>query len=126
MIMLRDLNLHDLRILEDSALFPLPNLTNPLYVVKQSVVSDDKLIASFWVKITSEVSIVFGSEASSLSRARALLEVYHFLLDEMKRQGLDDTHLFVKNPGDFGNILVKHLKFKKVPEESFYRDYNCG
>lgn len=121
--MIRDLSLSDLVALEKDAKFPLPNLNSPLYCIKKSVILDDKLIASLWIKLTSEVSIVLNSKTSKLTQARAIKEAEHIVLSEAKKLGLEDTHLFIKSNPDFTNFLMKHLKFKYVPDEALVRSF---
>jgi hypothetical protein len=121
--MIRDLNLSDLVALEQDAKFPLPNLNSPLYCIKKSVILDERLVASLWVKLTSEVSIVLNSKVPKLTQARAIKEAEFIMIQEGKRLGLDDTHLFIKSNPDFTNFLMKHLKFKYVPDETLVRRF---
>ena|SRR5271156_1282358 len=113
--MVRDLNLHDLVILEQEAKFQLPKLESPLFIVKKSVEIDGKLIGSFFVKLTSEVSLIFDSSISKLTRARALREIFIHLYLELNKRGFNDTHIFLKDDlKSYGELLKKHCGFEDV------------
>lgn len=108
----RDLSLGDLRELESHAKFPLPNLNSKLYIIKKSIESDGELLGSFWVKITSETSLILQPDLSRLAKARAIKEVFDFLVNELVSMGLDDSHLFIDNDDTYVEILKKHFRFK--------------
>lgn len=109
---LRELNLNDLMILERHSMFPLPNLTSKLYCIKKSIEDDGKLLGSFWVKLTSETSLILEPSLSRLAKARAIKEIFDFLVEELTSLGLDDSHLFIENDNLYVEILKKHFGFK--------------
>lgn len=113
--MIRDLNLHDLVVMENEAKFPLPNINSPLFCVRKSLIINDELIASFWVKLTSETSIVI--RGSKLEKTRAILEIHKFLNSELRRLGLEDNHVFISDTPEYVKILMKHFKFEKIVGE---------
>jgi hypothetical protein len=110
--MIRDLSLNDLVILEKDAKFPLPNLANPLYKIQKSIENNSELLGSFWVKITSETSLVLKPELSNLTKARAIKEIFKFLYLEVQRLGLDDSHIFIEDDPHYIKFLKKHLNAK--------------
>jgi len=109
---LRELNLNDLMLLEKDAQFPMPNLLSPLYCIKKSIEEDGSLIGSFWVKLTSETSLILDSKYSNLTRARAIKEIFRFLRKELVTKGLDDSHLFIQENDHYVELLKKHFHFK--------------
>lgn len=122
--MLRDLNIGDLVILEKDAKFPLPPLADASYIVKKSIINkNNELIGSFWVKITSEVSLILSSDVSHLTKARAVKEIDKFLREEMIKHGINDMHIFIKNDADFTDFLVRHLNLKELWEDVLYDSY---
>lgn len=108
--MIVQLALNDLLRLEKHAQFPMPNLENPLYIVKGSVV-DGKLIGSFWVKMTTETSMILDPEASKFAKARAIQEIVVFLRKELQRFGFDDSHLFITKDPDYVEFLKRNFGF---------------
>jgi hypothetical protein len=121
--LITDLILADLVKLEKDAKFPLPRLNSELYFIKKSIIRDDKLIASFWVKLTSEVSAVFSADASPLQKSRALKELESYLDGRLKEVGLEDTHLFVRGDDHFCHLARKHMKFEDVVGIPLFRSY---
>jgi hypothetical protein len=111
-VIIRDLSLHDLVSLEKEAQFPLPNLSSSLYCIKKSIEYEDKFIGSFWVKMTSETSLILSPNISNLTRAIAIKEIFNFLFTELTKAGLDDSHLFIQNNDQFVDFLKKHFGFK--------------
>ena len=111
--MIRDLNLNDLVKLEKDAKFPLPNLNSDLFFIKKSIELDNELIGSFFVKNTTETSLIF-KDVSRLNRARALKQIFHYLAFELVKLGYNDTHVFVPNMSDYENILKKHFGFEDI------------
>jgi hypothetical protein len=109
---IRNLNLYDLVLLEKDAKFPLPNLSSNLYVIRKSLLLNDKLIGSFWTKLTSETSLILCPEVSNLTKARAIREVFQSLYCELQKLGLDDSHLFIQNDEEYVKLLKKHFGFK--------------
>ena len=112
--MIRDINLHDLMLLEPYVKFPLGSINNPTYCIKKSVENDGKLIGSFLVKATTETSLVFNEESSSLNKARALREVFKFLSQEIVKLGFNDNHIFLNNLEYYEKLLKKHFGFENI------------
>jgi hypothetical protein len=110
---IRDVNIRDLVLLEPCAKFPLDNY-NHLYPIKGSLEIDGELIGSFFVKLTSETSLIFAPEVSSLNRARALKEIFHLAAKRLVDLGLNDNHIFLKDQESLGKILKKHFGFEDV------------
>lgn len=120
---IRDLNLNDLRILEREAKFPLPKLEDGTYILKKSIEEDGELIGSFWTKLTSEISLIISPEAGKLKAARAICEIESFLLEELRRLGINDAHVFIKDSEYFSKFLIKHFLFRKIEEEGLFRRF---
>lgn len=108
----RDLNLNDLVRLEKDSKFPLPNMGSNLFFVKKSIVEDGELIASFWLKLTSEVTLILNSMSSRLTKARAIRTLFDNLTDTLPTMNINDVHILVKDNDDFAKLLVKHFDFK--------------
>lgn len=118
--MIRDLNLNDLRILENDAKFPLPNLNNKLYTIQKSVEINDELIGAFWVKITSELSLVASNATGPLKRIKMLLEINHYVKEQLKLLGIDDIHVFIDDL-EFSELLKTHFGFSEATGKALYR-----
>lgn len=118
--MIRDLELRDLRLLEKEARFPMPNLNNKLYYIKKTIEEDNNPVASFWVKVTSELSLILKNELSPTKKAKIMLELDKFLKGKLTKDGMDDIHLFIEDE-IFSHFLVKNFGFVQVPGQSLYR-----
>jgi hypothetical protein len=121
--MIRSLKLSDLTKLEKEARFPLPRFSSNLHKLHHTIVDNEEIIGSFWIKLTSEVSLILNESSSPLQRARAIKEAEEFLKRECKNLGLDDTHLFIKNSPLFAEFLKKHFQFEEVTDQVLYRSF---
>lgn len=117
---IRDLSLNDLRRLEKEAKFPMPNLVNKLYCIKKSVEINGELAAIFWVKLTSELSLITNPDISTLKKALAIKRIEEFVHPELKKRGIDDMHLFIENDPQYSNFLIKNFGFVLVPGQALY------
>jgi hypothetical protein len=111
---LRDLKLSDLVILEKDNLPPLFN--GPFKLIK-SIDDNGDLVGSFWVRITTEVSLLLKPEMSRIKRARAISKIAEFLYDKIPEDlGISDS--FITFEGDFDEkyikLLKKHFNFEEV------------
>jgi hypothetical protein len=123
--MLRDLELKDLKLLEQihdrSCSFPMPYIIDPRYVIKTSILSDDKrLIGMSFVKSTCELSLILDSEISKFSKSRALKELFKYLPDKIIKKGFNDVHL-IADSSDYAELLNRHFEFKENEGISMYR-----
>jgi len=109
--MIRSFNLADLKELENGAPFPLDNLRHKKVLLGGSVEDEGKLICSFLLQETSELSLLFNLNASRRERLMAVKEFAPELESEGRRLGILETHSFVKNP-NFARILVQHFGFE--------------
>lgn len=110
-MLIRNINLNDLLRLEKAAQFPMPNLESSLYIIKKTLM-DNGLIGSFWVKATTETSLILSPEISKLKKARAIAEIVKILRCELMKLGYDDSHLFIKDDEEYVNFLKKNFDFK--------------
>lgn len=90
--------------------FPFPDLSNPLYISKRIAVCDGKTIAAGFVRLTCEGILIVDGNACKLARAIAGKEIIESLKIDVKSKGLDECHVFVKNP-DVVRFL-EHVGFK--------------
>lgn len=108
---IRDLSIHDLTILEREAKFPMPNLVSGLYPIKKSI-DEDRLLASFWVKVTTETSLILRPDLSDLTKAKIIIKIFKFLTKELQRLGFDDSHLFIENDESYVKFLKQYFSFR--------------
>ena len=112
--MIRDLKLNDLVILEKE---DLPALFNGPYKLVKSVDHNGELTGSFWVRVTSEISILLRPELSNITKARAINEIGQFLYCKIPEQlGISDSFITFENNFDESYIksLKKHFNFKDI------------
>lgn len=112
--MIRDLELSDLVELEKDN---LPNLFNGPFKLVKSIDHNGELIGSFWVRLTTEISILLKPELSNITKARAINEIGNFLYNKIPEQlGISDS--FITFEGNFDpkyiDSLKKHFKFEDV------------
>jgi len=87
--------------------FPFPDLHNMLSAVV--VVKDDKVIAFAYVKTLVE-AVFIPDKSSRKNIVSSLRLVNETLLQDVKKMGIEQVHLFSENP-EFSKILKKHLNF---------------
>ena len=89
--------------------FPLPDLTDKLYISKKSVIESGKITAIGLVRLTAEGILITNDLCSQMSRARCSEAVINALRQDVKRQGLTDCHVFVRET----NVqkFLRHLGF---------------
>jgi len=116
--MIRDLKLEDFVHVEDlhNGEYPLPNINSPLVFV-QKVIQDESgnIVGSFFVNLTSEVSLVLDESISGIRRAKYIKEIFEYLIKQLSEKGLNDTHVFILPETDdkYAQFLEKHFHFKK-------------
>ena len=126
--MIRDLSLNDLRALEKDG---LPSLFNGPFKLIKSVECDGKLIGSFWVKITSEISILLKPELSNLAKAKAIKEIGEFLYGKIPEQlGISEAIVVFDNDDEriderYIKFLKKHFNFEEVKALRVRRNDAC-
>jgi N-acetylglutamate synthase-like GNAT family acetyltransferase len=97
------------RIHDDS--FPLPDLSNPLYVSQKTVIDEGDVVAAGLVRLTAEGILITNQSLPAITRARASKELIEALKKDCKGRGLDECHAFVKN-----SVVAEflfHLGFQK-------------
>ena len=108
MLILDTVNREDLLNLHDNS-FPLPDLSNHLYVSRKTAIENGKVNAIGLVRLTAEGILLTNSEATLTSRARCSAVLIERLKQDIKCQGLDECHVFVRLP----NVqkFLEHLGF---------------
>ena len=110
--MITELLISDLVALEKFARFPLPNLSAPQYILKGSVLDRMNLVGSFWVKITTESSLIVNPSYSNFVKAKAIKEIFEYIKNALLIKGFDDSHLFIEDDPCYVELLKKHFGFK--------------
>jgi hypothetical protein len=91
--------------------FPFPDLASPLFLSKRMAIKDGKLIGFIGAKLTAEGVLILNSETSAITRTKASLELWDAMKRDLKNFGLEDFHVFTKNP-KFFNLLM-NFKFRE-------------
>lgn len=105
--MIRDLKLSDLTILEEGNY--IPHLFNGPFKLTKSIEYKGKLVASFWVRVTTESSLIFAPEVSKLTKAKVISDVFNFLYNEVPvKLGISDSFIIFEK--DFDNKYIEFLK----------------
>lgn len=113
--MIRDLELRDLITIESfhNGKYPLPRLESKLYPVQKVIEIDGKILGTAYLHLTSEVSLILEPSLNNLTRARLIKEFFSILPEELIKNDLHDTHIFVtEDCGEkYVEFLKKHFKF---------------
>lgn len=75
--------------------FPFPDLQNPLYISKKVAIGNGKVIGAGFVRLTGEGILILDRDQPTITRARAGAEIIEALKDTVKKNGLDECHVFV-------------------------------
>jgi len=78
--------------------FPYPQFDDKIYISKKTVVEHGKVIAIGAVKITTEGILITDQNAPLITRARCSEAVIEALKQDVKLAGLNECHVFVKEP----------------------------
>lgn len=112
--MIRDLNINDLVILEKDN---LPTLFNGPFKLIKSVEYQGEFIGSFWVRMTTEVSILLRPESNNFTKARAIKELGNFLYCNIPKElGISEALVTFDEGFDpnYVKFLKKHFNFQDV------------
>ena len=94
--------------------FPLPDLSNRLYVGKKSVVADSQVAAIGLIRLTCEGVLLTNNSLPSPTRARAGAITIEALKKDALRLGLNDCHVFVTSKRT--KAFLEHLGFSVCKE----------
>ena|SRR5271166_6045584 len=108
MFILNDVNLDLMKSIHDGS-FPLPDLTNRLYILKKSAVENGKLVAVGLVRLTAEGILMTDQSLPLVTRANCSTVLIESLKSDAKSYGLDECHVFVKN--EKVSKFLKHIGF---------------
>ena len=109
MLIHNGVDLEEMKRIHDNS-FPLPDLSNRLYICKKSVIDDGKLVAIGLVRLTAEGILLTNQLLPVTMRARASAVVIEQLKQDVKAWGLDECHVFVKSSKV--QQFLKHLGFQ--------------
>ena len=98
----------DMMSLHDDS-FPLPDLSNRLYISRKTVVESGHIAAIGLVRLTAEGILLTNKDLPLVTRARCSAILVEKLKQDIKLQGLDECHVFVRKP----NVqrFLEHLGF---------------
>lgn len=105
MILVNTSSSDDFKAIHDDS-FPLPDLSNRLYISKKLAIEKDRILAAGLVKMTCEGILVIDRDLPLLTKVRVIRTLIDNQSCEVKRAGLEDCHLFVKND-KMKNFLAK-------------------
>lgn len=117
-MLIRDLDIKDLREIDENKVSPLPSLKS---CVLKRTVENGKFIGSVLVEVTTETTLVFNKESSTRDRYCALRLFEEEMLSELPKKGYRNTHLVVPDE-KFANIMIKHFDYSKEKGIFLYRE----
>jgi len=85
--------------------FPFPDLSNPLYISRKTIIENNQIVGAGLVRLTGEGILILDPSQPKTVRARAAAQVIEALKQDVKSRGLDECHVFVRDPN-----VVKFLK----------------
>ena len=89
--------------------FPIPDLSNSLYIAKKTAIDNGSIIAIGLVRLTAEGILFTDRDAPLTTRAKASYNIMNALREDLKIKGLDDCHIFVKDTKV--NNFMQHFGF---------------
>jgi hypothetical protein len=91
--------------------FPLPNLDDPNYICKATVVDGGIMSVIVLVRRTTEATLICNSNCSLFERGKGLLEATETLKKQLRAQSYTDVHAFVRQ----ANVekVIKKLGFEE-------------
>ncbi len=103
---------HVKRLIEfNSEKFPFPDLGNPLYIIRGSLIDNSgNVIGAGFIKLTSEAIIILDPTLSKLSKATAIYKLFEAAKKAMLSKGIDGTHVFPDSEL-YARFLKKRLGF---------------
>lgn len=110
MLIINQVDPEEMKRIHDGS-FPLPNLDNPAYISKRSIIDNGNLVAIGLLKITTESILIVNRSTPNITRAKALRALVGELETELKWRKIPDSHVFVRNH-KLKNLL-ESLKFIK-------------
>lgn len=119
--MIREYNQSDLRAVrslhERFGQFPMPNLHEPQFIVKEVAEENGKIIALGAIRLTSEVMTILDLNLSKVQRAEIINELMRVGIFKSQKFGVDETHCFLAGnlAQDFATYLKKRLGFVDCP-----------
>lgn len=105
MILVNASSSDDFKAIHDYS-FPLPDLSNKLYISKKLAIEKDKVLAAGLVKLTCEGVLIIDRDLPLLTKVRVIRTLIDVQASEVKKLGMEDCHLFVKNER-MKNFLAK-------------------
>lgn len=93
---------------ERSSSFPLPDLTEPQYIVKEVAEVDGQVVALGSIRLTSEVLTIMDLELPKAIRANVVDELLRTGIYKSQKLGVDETHAFLT--GDLAMPFARYLK----------------
>jgi len=87
----------ELRKIHDES-FPFQDLANKLYISQKTVIDNGEIVAAGLVRLTAEGILMCNMNMPVITRARATRELIESLKKDVQSRGLDECHVFVKDP----------------------------
>ena len=100
--------------------FMLPTMTNPLVIVKKTMLHRGKVVGAFTANITCDLSVTLDPTLSVLRRAKLIIILAENLIDELIAKGFEDCQVFCLNE-QMAKILVKHMGFVRSEGIALHR-----
>lgn len=95
--------------------FPFPDLDDTCYISKKIVINQGKVIGCGLTRLTTEYTLLLNSNAARRVRVLAAQELYYKSIEEARRLGLKDTHIFTNSLSVAK--FAEHLGFRECPEK---------
>lgn len=103
------------RICDQLGKFPFPDITNPLCIVRCTVLDENEnIVGGGFIKLHAEATIYIDQSLPIYKRARLVDYLFKFGVERAKDHGLDNLHVFLFGMRSFRNYLIKKLGFSKV------------
>jgi hypothetical protein len=93
--------------------FPLPNLAEPQYIVREVAEIDSNIVALGSIRLTSEVMTILDLNLDVQDRANVVQELLRTGIFKSQKLGIDETHAFLTGglAQPFALFLKKRMGF---------------
>ena len=93
--------------------FPLPDLSNPLYICKGVALLNDEIVGVGLVRITSEAILILDKSRRKVVKGEALRELIKLGVMQTDLHGIDEWHTFITGDesGVYSNVLKNTFGF---------------
>jgi hypothetical protein len=96
--------------------FPLPEINDPSYIIKKTLLKDNEVVGAAFARLTSELVLIIDPKLNDFTRAKLWIETAGEMFRDLLRRNIKSTHVFVTPESDekYVELLEKKLGFVRA------------